>query len=132
MKLCPRAVFRLALSLLAATAVWLLAPAARAAAPLCDMRGATAIAPTPTLDTEGGSADAAAPADCSAPSATEHTLDRDRSRSGAGLDDQGPRASLPAEVHVRPATPTAALARAVETFTVSPGARARVERPPRA
>jgi len=129
-KLCPRHVCRLGLSLLAALAVWLLAPAAHAAAPLCDMRGATAIAPNPTLDTQGGSVDAT-PDDCSATSAAERTLDRDRSPS-LDLDDHGPRASVPADVRVEPVSATAALAHSGETFTLAPGTRSRVERPPRA
>ena len=119
----------LALSLLAAIAVWLVAPAARASGPQCDIRGATVIAPSPTLDTQGGSIDAT-PDSCGA-TAIDRALQRDTSRSSPNVEEQGPRASLPELVRVRPATPTAALAPVEEASTLSPGVHDRVERPPR-
>ena len=49
--------FRPLLVVLAALAVWLVARPARAAAPLCDDRGASSLAPAPTLDTPNASID---------------------------------------------------------------------------
>jgi hypothetical protein len=129
-KLCHRPL-NLLFALLAAMVVWLVAPAARADAPLCDMRGATAVAPNPTLDTQGGSIDAT-PDDCFGASATARALQRDRSPSSVDFGDQGPRASVPAKLRVRAATPTAALAHFGQACTLPSGIRHRVERPPRA
>ena len=122
--------YRFALSLLAATVVWLVAPAAHAAGPQCDIRGATTIAPSPTLDTQGGSVDAS-PADSCSGAAVDHTLQPDHSRSSASLDDQAPRASLSETPRVREAAPSATLSRAAEVFPAPAGVRDRVERPPR-
>jgi len=49
--------FRPILVVLAALAVWLVAWPASAAAPLCDDRGASRLAPPPTLDTPNVSID---------------------------------------------------------------------------
>lgn len=121
--------YRFAVSLLAATVVWLVAPAAHAAGPQCDIRGATTIAPSPTLDTQGGSVDAAA--DSCSGAAVDHALQPDHTRSSPSVDDQMPRASLSETPRVHEAAPSATLAPSTEVFPAPAGVRDRVERPPR-
>jgi hypothetical protein len=121
---------RIALSLLAATLVWLVAGSARAAAPFCDARGATSFAPNPTLEEPNTSIDIGQADDCAG---TSHDLTCDHGRGATAIDAvaDANRVALPAELVILPATPTDALAHADGSSLPSRTDRDRVERPPR-
>ena len=68
----PRSV-RTLLVVLAAVAVWLVATPASASAPLCDSRGASGLAPPPTLDLQNASVDVGM-----SPDACPDGVERDR------------------------------------------------------
>jgi len=111
--------------------VWLVAAPARAAAPLCDNRGAIMLAPAPVLDAPVASVDIGEPSDCLDLHAFEASLE-ENSRSG----DPFPQAA-----HVDAATLTARLPFPTPSSVPAPvfseppcplaGVRGRVERPPR-
>jgi len=122
---------RIAVSLLAATLVWLAAGSARAAAPLCDARGSTMFAPNPTLEEPNTSIDIGQADDCSGDQANDPAYDNGRGTTATDSTENAGRASLPAALVILPATPTDSLAHADGAELPSRLDRERVERPPR-
>jgi hypothetical protein len=125
-KLC----IRILVSLLAATFVWLLAPAARAAAPLCDSRGAITFAPNVVLEEPNASVDVGQD-DCSGPTTFDLTLEHGRGTSAQAIADDGARALAAQSPTILPASLADVLEDAAATFVAPPGVRFRVDRPPR-
>ena len=123
---------RLFVTFAAALAVWAVATPARAAAPMCDPRGATGIAPAPQLQQPQTSLDVAAPdEDCGDVTAVTTTLDH-----GRAPEPVPPRAAQdPVVASMTPAALPAPLAgtfaRDGMTGSERAGARSRVDRPPR-
>jgi hypothetical protein len=116
---------------LVALAAWLVAGTAMAAAPLCDDRGASALAPPPTLDTPNESIDIG-----TSPEACGYAVD-----DGISLHQGRPADPLPAPAgaDLLPVAMQGSVLAAVKTvmpvdFTSSrgrPGEYGRLERPPR-
>jgi hypothetical protein len=123
-----------ALALVAVTmAVWLIGKPAAAAAPLCDERGATTLAPPPTLDAPVASIDVGDTGDGCARLA----VDRDIAYSQGRGSDPSPAPShsdLTIDTDApRVVRPLSAIVPSAETRLVHrPGVRTRLERPPRA
>jgi hypothetical protein len=123
---------RLFVTVAAAFAVWAVATPAWAAAPMCDPRGATGIAPAPQLQQPQTSIDVASPdEECADVAAVTTTLD-----SGRAPEPTPPQAAQdPVVANVTPATLPAPLvgsfARDGVTGSERAGARSRVDRPPR-
>lgn len=126
MKLC----IRILVSLLAATFVWLLAPAARAAAPLCDSRGAITFAPNVVLEEPNASVDVGQD-DCSGGSTFDLVLDHGRGTSAQSSADDGARALVAQSPMILPAAPADVLEEAASTFVPPSGVHTRLDRPPR-
>jgi len=122
---------RLLISLVAATLVWLVASPARAAAPLCDARGAITFAPNPTLEEPNSSVDIGQADDCLQSSLDDRAYDHGRSPTAVDVGEDAARASVPAALTILPATPTDSLARCRVDVLPSRADRDRVERPPR-
>ncbi len=127
MKLC----IRIFVSLLAATFVWLLAPAARAAAPLCDSRGAITFAPNVVLEEPNASVDVGEADDCSGANAADFSLEHGRGTNAQASADDGARALVAQSPMILPAAPADVLEDAAATFVAPAGVRFRVDRPPR-
>lgn len=122
---------RIFVSLLAATFVWLLAPhSARAAAPLCDARGAITFAPNPTLEEPNSSVDVGQD-DCDGSGAGEQSYDHGRTPTAIDAASEGVRALVAESPRILAATPSDELEDAATTFVAPSGVRARVDRPPR-
>jgi hypothetical protein len=126
----PRSV-RTLLVAFAALAVWLVAWPASAAAPICDYRGASAFAPSPTLDPQDASIDIGM-----TPDACPDGVERDASYHQGRVPDPLPSPTfasvLPLDVRVRVLSSGAS--RGEESFELSVarlGVRDRLERPPR-
>jgi|HubBroStandDraft_2_1064218.scaffolds.fasta_scaffold130802_2 hypothetical protein len=127
----PRSV-RTLLVALAAVAVWLVASPASAAAPLCDNRGASGMAPPPTLDLQNASVDIGM-----SPDACPDGVERDTSFHQGRVPDPLPSASvasaLPVDTQVKvPACGVWHRAASLELDAARLGVRDRLERPPRA
>ena len=131
-----RPVFRPLLIALAALAVWLVAWPAAAAAPICDSRGASALAPAPTLDTPDASIDIGASDVGMGPEACVVMMDRDDSfhqgRAPKPLPSPAGADLLPVDGQVL-VTPRGFTFRSVEIDARARKSRApdRLERPPR-
>ena len=120
------------MSLLAATFVWLLAPSARAAAPLCDSRGAITFAPPPTLEEPNASVDVGDADDCSGPTQQDVALEHGQHGPGAQSSaEDGARALVAASPVILPASFADVLEDAELTFVPPSGVSSRVDRPPR-
>src|ERR1700722_6592634 len=129
----PRRAFRAAHFAIVTVALWSPArPAYAMTAPLCDDRGATTMAPPPTLQ---------APDAVIAPSASARACGRDEALPGdAAAPGQGPsiapasqgdQAVIAAPLVVPPPPAALGAPRARDLVWVDPGgARSRVERPP--
>jgi hypothetical protein len=119
-------------SLLAATFVWLLAPSAHAAAPLCDSRGAITFAPPPTLEEPNASVDVGDAEDCGGSAdqdvALQHGQHGSSSQSAA---EDGARALVATSPVILPAAFSAAIQDAETTFVPPSGVAQRLDRPPR-
>jgi hypothetical protein len=126
-----RLCIRIFVSLLAATFVWLLAPQARAAAPLCDARGAIMFAPNPTLEEPNSSVDVGQE-DCDGSGADQQSYDHGRSPTAVDSASESVRALVAKSPTILPATPSDVLEDAATTFVPPSGVRSRVDRPPRA
>jgi hypothetical protein len=129
-KLC----IRIAVSLLAATLVWLLAPrSAFAAAPLCDARGAITFAPNPTLEEPNASIDIGEADDCSGASSADFTLEHGQhgTRSPLSGAEDGARALVATSPVILPAAPADVLEDTEATLVPPSGVSTRLERPPR-
>jgi hypothetical protein len=126
-----RLLFRVAVAFAAALCVWLVASPAKAAAPLCDSRGATTFAPPPQLQPPSPSVDVSVAPVCDESLLAGEAVDRG--------DPPGPQiasstdASLSSPDHVVDvAAPAPAGTLAIVSLEApSPGVCARVERPPR-
>ncbi|MGO8993837.1 MAG: hypothetical protein ACLQVI_10950 [Polyangiaceae bacterium] len=124
---------RLIVAFAAALAVWAIATPAHAAAPLCDQRGATGIAPPPQLQQPQTTIDVGtAPEDCSELLAMTTAFD-----NGRAPEPSPPSAAQdPVVPNGAPAIPPAAVSGCFvgedSTVCVRAGARSRVDRPPRA
>ncbi len=125
-----RLCIRILVSLLAATFVWLLAPSARAAAPLCDSRGAITFAPNPTLEEPNSSVDVAED-DCSGAGAAQLAYEHGRSPTAADATSDSARALVAKSPTILPASPSDVLEDPATTFVPPSGVRSRVDRPPR-
>jgi hypothetical protein len=116
---------------LVALAAWLVAGTAIAAAPICDVRGASAFAPPPTLDTPNESIDIG-----TGPEACEYSADDGMSLHQGRTADPLPS---PAGADLLPVSPQSVVLAAAEStiarsFVSSDGAQGtstRLERPPR-
>jgi hypothetical protein len=123
---------RIAASLLAATFVWLLAPSAHAAAPLCDSRGAITFAPPPTLEEPNASIDVGDADDCGGSSQTDVALEHGQHGSNAQASaEDGARALAATSPVILPASFSAAIQDAETTFVPPNGVSSRLDRPPR-
>ena len=116
----------------AALAVWAIATPAFAAAPLCDPRGATGIAPAPQLQQPETSIDIGeAPEDCGLLSQVATSIEHGRAPQpvppGAGQNRLVPSVAAA----ISPAASTESFARDGTTGSERAGARSRVDRPPR-
>ena len=129
-----RLYLRIAISLLAATFVWLLAPkSAHAAAPLCDARGAITFAPPPTLEEPNASVDIGDADDCGAPSSQDVAFQHgQRGPSGQTAAEDGERALTTISPVILPASFADVLHDAQTTFVPPSGVSSRLDRPPRA
>jgi hypothetical protein len=122
---------RILVAALVALAAWLVAGTALAAAPICDARGASALAPPPTLDTPNESIDVGM-----GPEACDYAPDDGVSLHQGRTADPLPS---PAGADLLPMTPQARVVAAAGSsisreFALSGGAQgvyARLERPPR-
>jgi len=123
---------RIAVSLLAATFVWLLAPSARAAAPLCDSRGAITFAPPPTLEEPNASIDVGDADDCGGSSRTDVALQHgQRGPSSQTSAEDGARALVASSPVILPASCADVLEDVQTTFVPPSGVASRLDRPPR-
>lgn len=123
---------RIAVSLLAATFVWLLAPSARAAAPLCDSRGAITFAPPPTLEEPNASIDVGDADDCSSQSRDDVALDHGQHGSSTQTAaEDGARALVATSPVILPASIADVLEDTETTFVPPSGVSSRLDRPPR-
>ena len=122
---------RPAVIVLAVLVVWLAPRAARAAAPLCDDRGAITFAPPPTLDAQSASIDVGSPASACFERTAVAGYDQGSAPNPAPQSAQPEVAPVHAGVHVLPAQVTLG---PFDVLTVGArvGERWRVERPPRA
>jgi hypothetical protein len=126
----PRAL-RPVFALLATLAVWLVASPAFAAAPMCDDRGASGMAPAPTLDTPNASVDIGMnPDTCSLH--VERDASYHEGRAPQPLPSPHGADLLPADhavtLHVLPSGSTA---RESAVDAARSGIPSRLERPPR-
>lgn len=108
--------------------VWLLAPSALAAAPQCDVRAATTVAPPPTLEDLASSVDLG---DTCTPSAPLDFVHQGRGSSELGFS-ASPDVTLSSDRIVLSSPRSAVLPRAHETSTAPPGVKSSIDRPPRA
>lgn len=108
--------------------VWLLAPSAFASAPRCDVRAATVLAPTPTLEAPTASIDVGV-SDC-APEIELDMLHQGRTAPEVAFSSS-PSATLASSVVVVPAARSEKIAPAFESSDAPSGVRTSVERPPR-
>jgi hypothetical protein len=118
------------LAVLAALAVWLVAwPAAAAVAPLCDGRGASALAPAPTLDAPDASIDVGGAEGCVDLLERDHSFHQGRAPkplpSPAGAD----LLPVASGVYLAPRGVTL-LSVATHAVGSRSAVRARLERPP--
>ena len=117
----------------AALAVWAIATPAFAAAPLCDPRGATGIAPAPQLQQPETSIDVGqAPDECDLFVVGTESIDHGRAPQpvpppGAEMDPLVPGVVA----KIAPAASVESFARDGTPGSARAGARARVDRPPR-
>jgi len=125
---------RIAVSLFAATLVWLFAEKhALAAAPLCDSRGAITFAPPPTLEEPNASIDVGDADDCSGPSQQDVALEHGQHGSTAQSSaEDGARALVASSPVILPAALADVLEEAATTFVPPSGVSSRLDRPPRA
>ena len=126
-----RLCIRIFVGLLAATFVWLLAPAAHAAAPLCDSRGAITFAPNVVLEEPNASVDVGQD-DCSGGATFDLVLDHGRGTDAQSSAEDGVRALVAKSPVILPAAPADVLEEAASTFVAPSGVRSRLDRPPRA
>jgi len=124
---------RLLVAFATAFAVWALAAPARAAAPLCDPRGATVMAPAPSLEEPETSIDVGSPADdCLIRFALSAATGGRAPEAPSTTSMQGDPA-VPGAGVILPAAPSANVIPApVAPGGERPGARGRIDRPPRA
>jgi hypothetical protein len=116
----------------AAFAVWAIATPAFAAAPLCDPRGATGVAPAPQLQQPETSIDVGmAPDECDLLSTMTTTIDDGRAPEPtppSAAQDQLVPSVVP---EIAPAASAGSFSRDGVSGSERAGARARVDRPPR-
>ncbi len=112
-------------------AAWLVARPAAAAAPLCDERGASMLAPLPVLDSPNASIDIGEhPDGCDASALRDKAYHRGERPSRLGSSGHAPMTLASAACEV--ASPAAERFSAPGTTTYPhPGVRSAVERPPR-
>ena len=117
----------------AALAVWAIATPARAAAPMCDQRGATGIAPPPQLQQPQTTIDIGAPPeDCSGLFAMTTAFDSGRApEPSPPIAAQDPLVASAAPA-VSPAVVSGKFGREAAAGSERAEERARVDRPPRA
>jgi hypothetical protein len=130
-----RLYFRIAISLLAATFVWLVAAekSAFAAAPLCDARGAITFAPPPTLEEPNASVDVGQADDCGDSRSEDLALQHgQRGPSAQNAAEDGARALVATTPMILPAAFADVLEAAETTFVPPSGISSRLDRPPRA
>ncbi|MGH7280176.1 MAG: hypothetical protein ACRELY_01515 [Polyangiaceae bacterium] len=108
--------------------VWLFAPSAFAAAPQCDVRAATTLAPPPTLEDLRSSVDLG---DACVPSVPLDVVHQGRGSSEVGFS-ASPDVALIAITVVPSASRSDVLPRVDETSRAPSGVRSSVDRPPRA
>jgi hypothetical protein len=131
-----RPALRPLLVVLAALAVWLLAWPAFAAAPICDVRGASALAPAPTLDASDAAIDISTGDVGTSPDACVDVMDRDDSfhqgRTPEPLPSPAGADLMPIEgrVHITSAG-VSFHPPAIDVQASKSPARDRLERPPR-
>ena len=126
-----RKLLRIFVTLATFSVVWMVASPARAAAPLCDPRGAIMFAPPPQMQDPEQSLDVVAACDPRAedPLAARH-VDSQRGPQIQIAFSQEPATTNPVVVPLSP--PLARLAAPEEAFARAPaGVRSALERPPR-
>jgi hypothetical protein len=126
----PRSV-RTLLVALVALALWLVASPASASAPLCDDRGASGLAPPPTLDLQNASVDVGMSPD-SCPDGVERDASFHQGRVPEPLPSPTVANALPVDARVT-VIPGGAWRRSssFELAAARLGVRDRLERPPR-
>jgi len=112
-------------------AAWLVVRPAAAAAPLCDLRGASVLAPMPTLDLPNSSLDVGDVAEgCEGWVNRDHVLQRGERPTQVSPSAPGDAVLTAVVSQVPPAAPGGALL--VDTGSAPrPGVRSPLERPPR-
>lgn len=128
-----RPLLRAVIAFAAALCVWLVASPAKAAAPLCDARGATMLAPPPQLQAPSAAIDAASANEvCVELDAQGDAIEQGRGHTPLptwSMDATSAGSSAPSSVE--PASPSGTLDDRQESAPPT-GVRARVDRPPRA
>lgn len=113
--------------------MWLLAPSAHAAAPLCDARGAITFAPPPTLEEPNASIDVGEADDCGGSSAQDVALQHgQRTPSTQTVAEDAARALVATSPVILPAPIADAVTETPTTFVPPSGVSFRLDRPPRA
>ncbi len=127
---------RLMVAFAAALAVWAIATPAFAAAPLCDPRGATGVAPAPQLQQPETSLDVDSTppsSDCQAPAPVTTRFDGGRTPAPAPTSTVAADPVLPGvTAPLLQSVSRGSFARDGVSGTERAGARTRVDRPPRA
>jgi len=115
----------------AALAVWLVAWPASAAAPMCDDRGASAFAPSPTLDPQDASVDIGMTPDA-CPDGVERDASYHRGRVPDPLPSPTVASMLPVDARINVlSTGPSPRESTFELSVARLGVRGRLERPPR-
>ena len=133
----PRRLVRLVLAIATTLAAWLVVMPARAAAPFCDDRGASTLAPAPQLQAPEVSIDVGASAsdaerclDALGKSSARNALDEGRAPPTAS-SAQSFDATLPSAIPIGRASFVVLAVPASSRAVVRPGIQGRVDRPPR-
>jgi hypothetical protein len=124
---------RFVVALATTLAAWVVAMPARAAAPLCDYRGATTFAPAPQLQSPETSIDVSDADDDGCLEGLRALCALQEGNAPSPVPAAAPafEATLPIAIAIAPATDARAPAPRPEPPLLRPGVRGRVDRPPR-
>ncbi|WP_394845784.1 hypothetical protein LZC95_53240 [Pendulispora brunnea] len=101
------------------------------AAPLCDIRGATMFAPTPTLDGPSASVDVGEPDASCLPTFEGHSYEQGHHPSPSSSGEAAPEGLPPGNAHALRMPLTGFVAWPIHQETAPAGVRHSIERPPR-
>jgi len=126
-----RSVFRVIVAFAAAAMVWLVAGQARAAAPLCDERGATTFAKNPTLQEPNVSIDVGMNDCVAADTSDDRAYDDGHGSAPQPNGHDAPPALVPWTVQILPPLFTEQSSPVADSCEGPPGFQHQVDRPPR-